>query len=298
MNTSVFTCQQARQIDMVGYLASLGYEPRKIRGNDYWYVSPFRNESEPSFKVNRHANVWYDHGTGNGGNLVDFGILFHQCPISELLKILSGQLPLQNHDAPLSGNRDLVKRSLHVLNAKPIQAWRLMVYLQQRRIPLEIADKYCREVEFEIRDKRYTAIGFQNRVGGYELRNEFFKGSSSPKDLTLVNNGARILTVFEGFFDFLSYETIHRNQPQPLTNFLILNTLAYFEKAVQIMDNYAAVHLFLDRDDAGRKKTDDARSLHMRYKDCSDLYHHYKDLNEWLMHPGHEQKPLKRSPDP
>jgi len=36
------------------------------------------------------------------------------------------------------------------------------------------------------------------------------------------------IAVFEGFFDFLTYQTIHQNQQQPLTNFLILNSLAFF----------------------------------------------------------------------
>ena len=59
---------------MVDYLEKLGYMPQKIRGNDYWYLSPFRQEKEPSFKVNRKLNAWYDHGTGRGGNIVDFGM--------------------------------------------------------------------------------------------------------------------------------------------------------------------------------------------------------------------------------
>jgi len=38
------TCATAKQIDLVDFLASLGYEPIKIRNNDYWYKSPLRDE--------------------------------------------------------------------------------------------------------------------------------------------------------------------------------------------------------------------------------------------------------------
>lgn len=66
---------EARKIDLVQYLSDLGFEPAKIRSNDYWYLSPLRQEKTPSFKVNRKLNVWFDHGIQKGGNLVNFGML-------------------------------------------------------------------------------------------------------------------------------------------------------------------------------------------------------------------------------
>jgi len=63
---------EAKQIDLVDYLAALGHRPQKIRNKDYWYHSPLRDEKTASFKVNRSLNVWYDHGIGKGGNLIDF----------------------------------------------------------------------------------------------------------------------------------------------------------------------------------------------------------------------------------
>ena len=59
-------CAEANQIDMVDYLLSLGYQPQKIRSENHWYISPLRNEKEPSFKVNKTKNVWSDHGLGKG----------------------------------------------------------------------------------------------------------------------------------------------------------------------------------------------------------------------------------------
>ncbi|MEP6727285.1 MAG: CHC2 zinc finger domain-containing protein, partial [Bacteroidota bacterium] len=73
--------KDAKKTDMVDYLSAKGHEPIKVRGADYWYRSPFRLEKTPSFKVNRQANIWYDHGTGQGGNFIDFGILYHKCSV-------------------------------------------------------------------------------------------------------------------------------------------------------------------------------------------------------------------------
>jgi DNA primase len=53
---------QAKQIPITEYLSGIGFEPAKISGNDYWYLSPFRHERSSSFKVNTKLNVWYDHG--------------------------------------------------------------------------------------------------------------------------------------------------------------------------------------------------------------------------------------------
>jgi len=39
-------CDEANQIDLVDYLYSLGYQPEKIKNNDYWYLSPLREEKE------------------------------------------------------------------------------------------------------------------------------------------------------------------------------------------------------------------------------------------------------------
>src|SRR6185312_3257192 len=83
MEPHKLSCEEARKIDLVDYLAHLGHYPRRIRQNEYWYISPLRDEKTASFKVNRKLNLWFDHGMGKGGNTVDFGISYHRCPIPE-----------------------------------------------------------------------------------------------------------------------------------------------------------------------------------------------------------------------
>ena len=62
--------QEAKAIRLADYLQSLGYSPVKQQGNSLWYKSPFREESEPSFKVNTGLNQWFDFGLGKGGNIL------------------------------------------------------------------------------------------------------------------------------------------------------------------------------------------------------------------------------------
>ena len=64
---------EAKQIRIVDYLRLLGHEPKNARGGQYWYLSPFREEKTPSFKVNDRLNEWYDFGAATGGDLVELG---------------------------------------------------------------------------------------------------------------------------------------------------------------------------------------------------------------------------------
>ena len=86
---SAMNCEQANHIDLVDYLYSLGYQPQKISRNDYWYLSPLREEKEASFKVNRNKNVWCDHGLGKGGDVIEFAACFFSCDVSEALQKIS-----------------------------------------------------------------------------------------------------------------------------------------------------------------------------------------------------------------
>jgi len=263
------TCEAARQIDLVDLLSCLGYDPVRIRNNDYWYLSPLRDEKSASFKVNRAANVWYDHGTGQGGNLVDFGLLYFRCSVTELLTRLS-EISAGNslsfhrhrvgeHDRLITISAGEKEKNpggkIVILNTRPLAEKSLLQYLQSRNIPPEIARRFCREVDFLLYGKQHIAIGFPNRSGGFELRNRYFKGSTSPKDITLVYNHTEELAVFEGFFDFLSFQTVNRNLKGQTSSSLILNSLAFFEKSRPLMEKYQQVFLLLDRDDAGLKYT-------------------------------------------
>ena len=287
-------CGQANQMDLVDYLYTLGFNPRKIRREDHWYLSPFRDEKEASFKINKTKNVWYDYGLGKGGNLVDFVTEFYRYNVSEALQKISlfrpqkfaqnivERPPVHLH---LNGERNQKaagESAIKIIAAKqPITDPNLCSYLLKRKIEKNIADKYCHEINFIIADKEYKAIGFKNNAGGYELRNEYFKGSNSPKYVSYLNNNATNITVFEGFFDFLSYQSINQNQQHHLTNFLVLNSLSFFERSLLLIEKHESIYLYLDHDEAGRKCTNLAQKRSLKFKDESKLYEGCKDLNEW-----------------
>lgn len=109
---------------------------------------------------------------------------------------------------------------------------------------------YCRQVRYEINGKSYFAIGFRNDAGGYELRSEHFKGGSTPKHITTINNGSNTILVFEGFMDFLFYLTLKENA-RSTCDTAVLNSVVNRPKALLFLECHAVVHTFLDNDDAG-----------------------------------------------
>jgi len=276
------SCNDARQLDLVQYLAELGYHPKRVFGPNHWYLSPLREEDTPSFKVDQKKNLWFDHGTGQGGNLVDFGIAFHKCSVREFLQILGNR---SISPPKLKTAETVVKPDFSpivIRSVKPIESPYLITYLAQREIPLWLAQKHCNQVDFELHGKAITTLGFRNRSGGYELRNPTYKGSSHPKDLSFVDNGLKGVAVFEGFFSFLSYLKI-TNQSSALTNFLVLNSLSFLEKARTILDDHARIDLFLDNDKAGRETTLKALQWGPKYQDRSYEYRFHKDWNDRLL---------------
>jgi DNA primase len=294
MSSNRLSVHEAKSFDLVAYLDNLGYQPTKVRGNDYWYLSPLRLEKTASFKVNRKLNVWYDHGIGKGGNLVDFGVLFHQCTVAELLQKMEGKSSLGlSFQSPLSALQSLPETSenrIRVTAARPVGSPSLWRYLRQRNIEPELAKKYLKEVSFELNGKSFTTLGFENNSGGFELRNNHFKGSSSPKDITLIDKKSEAISVFEGCFSFLSYLNLGlkakpENEmylPEGHTDFLVLNSLSFFEKSRSAMEAHSTIHLYLDRDTAGLKATQQALGWSEKYKDRSSLYSSHKDLNDFL----------------
>lgn len=285
MTTIFLSCNEAKEIDLVDYLSHLGFQPQKIIQEDYWYLSPLREEKHASFKVDRKKNIWYDFGTGEGGTIIDFDIRYHHCTISEFLDKLKSSFSFHQphilHQSIPAGQ----KKKIALIAATSITNPALCRYLDDRKVPPDIARKYCKEVHYSLYGKHYFAIGFPNNSGGYELRNAYFKGCVAPKDVTtFVIKNAKEIGVFEGFFSFLSYLKIIQNQPEKTNrNFLILNSLSFFKKSREIMEKYTAIHLYLDRDSAGRKCTEDALKWSSKYKDCSGFYAQNKDLNEWLI---------------
>lgn len=288
--------REAKQISIVEYLSGLGIEPAKIRGADYWYYAPYREERIPSFKVNTKHNIWYDHGEGIGGTILDLGARLHRCSLVEFVEKLSKGYDRSNLPSSLQQPRfKIVKpeNKLEVVSVETLSSPNLVHYLKTRGIDLETARQFCKEVEFRIEHNFYSAIGFPNNSGAFELRNSWFKGSSSPKDVSIIRNvdaadNSNKISVLEGFMDFLSLIELSRSNINPNINrvsqhsdFLILNSIQLLNRSLPLLTKVKEVNLFLDNDEAAVRAKNELNLKGICYNDASTLYSNHKDVNAY-----------------
>ena len=75
------------EIDIVDVISQ--YVDLKKRGKNYFGLSPFRTETKPSFSVSVDKNLWYDFGSGQGGNAIDFLIEYERISFVEAVRSLA-----------------------------------------------------------------------------------------------------------------------------------------------------------------------------------------------------------------
>lgn len=286
--------QEIKTIKLQDFLASLGYSPTKQQGDKLWYISPFRQESHASFKVNTDRNLWYDFGIGKGGNIIDLAeLLYKSSDVSYLIRKIEDNVP--NCTSTFSTSFADIKEEQQTnyfenLQILPLSHPALMRYLWDRCIDLEVAASVCKELHYDSNGKHYFGIGFPNIAGGYELRNPFFKGCIAPKDISYfyADEPKKACFLFEGFMDFLSFMTLKRKENPQITrlrqqDYLILNSVTNIHKTIERLSRYDSVQCFLDNDGAGRNAyLRLSKKLGNSVTDASNLYNGFEDLNEYL----------------
>ncbi|WP_028376037.1 toprim domain-containing protein [Leeuwenhoekiella sp. MAR_2009_132] len=281
MKKEKLSCENARKISIVKALEFLGHLPTRNSEKEAWFLSPLRSETQASFKVSKTLNCWYDHGLGKGGNCIDLVCALSKVSVSDALAILA-QLKTVHYDLPKQQETNFKESRIEIKHVKTIQHPALIEYLSERKISLIAAKRFCREVHYTIGNKYYFSIALKNNSGGWEFRNRHCKSSSSPKDLTLVKNGFSYLIILEGMFDLLSLITVYPNLKRE-ADFLILNSIAFADKALPYFENYEVIELYLDQDEASRKITAFFLNSTSKCIDKSEFYTAEKDLNAWLM---------------
>jgi hypothetical protein len=284
------TIQDIKRIPIRDYLAQRGISPKQENSRYGFYLSPLRKEQYASFKVDYSQNVWYDFGAGRGGSIIDLVMEIEKCNFQQAVERLRNDNISTSTLVTLQTLHTLPNR-LQVLGDYPLRHPALINYLDIRAVDTTIAKKFCREVHYSVGERNYFAIGFRNDYGGWELRSERFKGCSTPKHITTIDNGSDKALTFEGFIDFLSYLTIKRND-SPTCNIAVLNSVANIQKAVPFLARHSSIYTFLDNDDTGRKALVEIERLCPKSKviDQSDFYRRHKDLNDYLR----SQQPRKR----
>ena len=257
-------------------------------GRRDFYYSPMREEKEASLHIDRTKNVWHDHGNGMGGTVAQLVMVTRQCSKREAYEFLRSLDPtIAPEHLPVE------KQPRQVKSIRGISCYYLQKYLDIRKIPLDLARQYCKQITTFDPEKgmNYTWVGFPNNAGGWALASPRGLKSSTGGGITTINTEGRVTSVpssntvaiFEGFWDFLSWQVMQCSS-KPSCDMLVLNSVANIDKARDYIAAHEKAVCFLDNDEAGQKCTHAVENLCQGKEviDMSDLYGKHNDLNEML----------------
>lgn len=298
-----------KRYPIVEYLERKGIKPVRSTPAYALYHSPLREDTHPSFKVDTEKNLWIDYAEGKGGSIIDLCVRLEGCTLLEAIRLLGRNAP--DYTACSSQKADRAMKRSSKPMASPSGARRLtgisdtlpphlQKYLTEERcINIEKATPFLKCISYEVRERRYEAIGFANSSGGYELRdNHLFKGTIAPKDITpIFEDKAQPVCLFEGFMDFLSFLSMK----EEVTNqCLVMNSVSNVVRSIHYLNkrNITSVRAFLDNDDAGRKAVQEFVNTGFKVEDMAVYYRDFKDLNEFhVSRVREQQKKLEKTPN-
>lgn len=132
--------RQMREIPIADFLNAMGIHPTKQKGNVLWYSAPYRTERTPSFKVDIAKNVWFDFGTGNGGDIFDLAGAFigsEDFLLRAAFIAKSGTCPFPVIERPQRNEeKEPIFEDIWV---RPLQDAKLLGYLKERGINAHVA---------------------------------------------------------------------------------------------------------------------------------------------------------------
>ncbi len=287
MKSRYYDLPTIKAISIIDYLHACGIEPAKRYNGYALYHAPYREDPNASLKVDFRQNLWHDYGTSQGGSIIDLVMRIKGCSAYEAMAHLAeGKVitlvPSFFHRATTTTATNPTS-TRHILSISEELPLHLQSYLREvRKINLAVSSSYLRHIRYEVGKREYSAIGFSNRAGGYELRDEkTFKGTIAPKDISLIQGDiSEKLCLFEGFIDFLSYLTMKGKETAPC---LVLNSVSNLPRAIAYLheNGIDSVRAFLDKDDAGQKALQALQSARINVEDMSRQYVGYKDFNEY-----------------
>ncbi len=284
------TINKLKQIPIVDYLKSKGHQPVKKNGANNMYHSPLRKDSNPSFSVNSQKNVFHDFGNpSDKGGVIDLVMKLERITFPKACEFLSSNLNganIENASFFSSCQKSEKVKTYKITDEKELSLKYLIFEIQKRKIRLNTAKIYLKEVYWEINQQKYHGYGYKTDEGTYAVRNKYmekfyFFGSAG---ITTFGTDEKTISIFEGLFDFLSHLD-NLNTSKLDHKVIILNSVYNLHLAQVSLANAKNIHCYLDNDDGGRKTLATIRTLASSHQiniiDHSNIYKGYKDYSKF-----------------
>ena len=274
-------CEEVKEkINIRTVLESFHLFPVKENRKKAFYFALDREEKIPSLSVDFVKNKAFDFGTGKSYYVISIVQQMNQCSVSEALKYLE-TFDFSIHNE-FQNERTKQYKEYKILNVREIQHPALVQYLKSRKVYEQ--KELVKEIEYELNGKKYFGVGFFNNSGGVEIRNKYSKICLGKKDVTLLKNELNSfneILIFEGFFDYLTFKNLEKNENSN-SDYIILNSTSMLFKVEETLKKYDKISLFLDNDKNGNATKKAILKKYENVEDCSLIYQKFKDLNEWF----------------
>ena len=274
-------CEEVKEkISIKTVLESFNLFPVKENRKTAFYLALDREEKIPSLSVDFVKNKAFDFGTGKSYDVISIVQQMNQCSVSEALKYLETFDFSIHNEFQNEGTKQY--KEYKILNVREIQHPALVQYLKSRKVYEQ--KELVKEIEYELNGKKYFGVGFFNNSGGVEIRNKYSKICLGKKDVTLLKNELNSfneILIFEGFFDYLTFKNLEKNENSN-SDYIILNSTSMLFKVEETLKKYDKISLFLDNDKNGNATKKAILKKYENVEDCSLIYQKFKDLNEWF----------------
>lgn len=261
-------------------LASAGYTPIRPTATGAMYRAEYRGDTNASLSVDYDKNVWYDFGTGTGGDVADLYRLLHDCSIGDALR------------AVRDGESSIALTSPKVLQTARECPIKVTAYREIR--PTDATAKYLTEqrgltywehlyhVNYANAGKPFFGIGWLSIDGGWHIRSLGKAKFCTSQQISFVERGSDNCIIFEGVLDYLSLCQMFPTYRS--YDAIVLNSVTNANKAIEMVKEYKVIHLLFDNDNAGNAATATLLEALPQAQDSRSFFFPYNDVNEFLQY--------------
>jgi hypothetical protein len=287
-NHSLKASEIKENYSLADLLYRLGFEPAKRIGKELAYLSMLNDaDTIPSFFLNDKQGTWYDFSERKGGNIIDFAIQYWPGlsfpEVLEKIVTASGGVISANYKRQPVADKE---PNYEILDIKDLGSnAAIMDYLESRGVA-SVADGRLKEIYYYVEDEykkrnNFFAAGWQNETGAWEIRSTTdFKGCLGHKAISFIPNSEKRLSVFEGFFNYLSWLTENKFAADSV---LVLNSLSLLQAGIVKSQDFRDIALYFDNDPSGRQATLDFQAAIPWATDHSGIYKNYNDYNDLIV---------------
>ncbi len=280
--------EKLKTIEAETVLNALGL-PYEKTGDRLMALAVYRDENTASISIqNRNGKwLWKDFGNETGGSWIDLVMSALNLNYIEAIRFLNNieNAEIDNDKKNFSFGRQKEKglkpNGIEITAVTEIKDHELIDYLHSRAI--HFIPDWLKQINYSVikNNKTYlnSAIGIQNSVGGYTLRNKKIKMNIGKSAYSLFSKDfqKQLVFVVEGVFDGLS---VAEKMKDRLCDLIILNSANNLNGFVlEILSNYKNIILALDNDEGG-KEAENKIIRQIKSVPIYKLNFKAKDLNE------------------